>query len=98
MVFPGAGSRAEEHDNHPQDITRRDIQATLARNPLPRPRKMTKGEVVTDTGAVAAIISPWWLPTLHDVSQFAAEWLPILGALWLIVQIGVKVHTAYWRK
>lgn len=54
--------------------------------------------MVTDTGAVAAIASPWWLPTLHDVSQFAAEWLPILGAVWLIVQIGVKVHTAYWRK
>jgi hypothetical protein len=59
---------------------------------------MTRGEMVTDTGAVAAIASPWWLPTLHDVSQFAAEWLPIMGVVWLAVQIGVKIHTAYWRK
>jgi len=59
---------------------------------------MTKGEAVTDTGAVAAIASPWWLPSLHDISQVAAEWLPILGGVWLAVQIVIKIHTTYWRK
>ncbi len=59
---------------------------------------MTNGEMVTDTGAVAAIISPWWLPALHDVSQVAAFFLPILGVIWLAVQIGVKIHTTYWKK
>lgn len=98
VVFPRAKRAPAEHDDHPQDIPSSDVQATVARNLLPRPLKMTNGEVVTDTGAVAAIASPWWLPALHDVSQFAAEWLPILGAVWLVVQIGVKVHTAYWKK
>jgi hypothetical protein len=59
---------------------------------------MTRGEMVTDTGAVAAIASPWWLPTLHDVSQAAAEWLPILGGIWLGVQIVTHIHKHYWRK
>lgn len=59
---------------------------------------MTSGEMVTDTGAVAAIASPWWLPALHDVSQFAAFLLPILGVIWLAVQIGIKIHVTYWKK
>ena len=49
---------------------------------------------MTDTGAVAAIASPWWLPALHDVSQVAALILPILGVVWLSVQIGVKIYQA----
>ena len=53
---------------------------------------MTNGEIVTDTGAIAAIISPWWLPALHGVSEVAALVLPILGVLWLCVQIVVKLH------
>lgn len=53
---------------------------------------------MTDTGAVAAVISPWWLPVVHQVSDVAALTLPILGALWLIVQIAIKVHTTYWKK
>jgi hypothetical protein len=53
---------------------------------------MTNGEIVTDTGAVAAIVSPWWLPALHSVSDVAALVLPILGVLWLCLQIVVKIH------
>lgn len=53
---------------------------------------MTAGEVVTDTGAVAAIASPWWLPVLHDVSQIAALLLPIAGVIWLTVQIVAKIR------
>lgn len=59
---------------------------------------MTSGEVVTDTGAVAAIMSPWWLPAVHQVSDVAALALPILGAVWLVVQIAIKIHTTYWKK
>lgn len=59
---------------------------------------MTSGEIVTDTGAVAAIVSPWWLPFVHEVSQAAAMCLPILGALWLVVQIVEKIHTAYYKR
>jgi hypothetical protein len=48
---------------------------------------MTVGEIVTDTGATAALTSPLWLPSLHSVSEFAALILPILGAVWLVLQI-----------
>jgi hypothetical protein len=59
---------------------------------------MTHGEIVTDTGAVAAIVSPWWLPALHSVSDVAALILPILGVLWLCLQIVVKLHQVKPRK
>ena len=54
--------------------------------------EMTTGEIVTDTGAVAAIASPWWLPALHSVSDVAALVLPILGVLWLCLQIAIKIY------
>lgn len=59
---------------------------------------MTSGEMVTDTGAVAAIASPWWLPVLHHWSEIFAQLLPIAGVIWLAVQIGIKIHTTYFRK
>lgn len=59
---------------------------------------MTHGEIVTDTGAVAAIVSPWWLPALHQVSDVAALLLPIAGVTWLIVQIVVKIMQARRQK
>lgn len=45
---------------------------------------MEKG---TDGVAVAAIASPFWLPSLATVSEVAAHLLPIFGVLWLVVQI-----------
>lgn len=39
------------------------------------------------TAASLAVISPWWIPTVDHVSQVAATWLPILGCLWMIIQI-----------
>ncbi len=59
---------------------------------------MTHGEIVTDTGAVAAIASPWWLPALHQVSDVAALLLPIAGVTWLVVQIVVKIMQARRHK
>lgn len=53
---------------------------------------MTNGEIVTDTGAIVAIVSPWWLPALHQVSDVAALLLPIAGVIWLVVQIVVKIQ------
>jgi hypothetical protein len=59
---------------------------------------MTPGEKVTDFAAGAAVASPWWLPALHDFSQVAGLLLPIAGVIWFAVQIGVKLHTTYWKK
>ncbi len=44
-------------------------------------------ERATNTIAAGAVISPWWMPSLADVSQTAGLLLPILGCAWLIVQI-----------
>lgn len=50
----------------------------------------------TTTGVAAgAVFSPWWLPTLADVSQISAQLLPIIGLLWLLIQI---VHWIVKRK
>lgn len=46
---------------------------------------------VTNTIAAGAAVSPWWLPSLSDVSQAAALLLPILGCGFLIVQIILKL-------
>lgn len=46
---------------------------------------------VTNVAAGGAIVSPWWLPAIAGVSEFAAIILPILGAIWLAVQIWAKV-------
>lgn len=48
-------------------------------------------ETATTAAAGAAIASPFWLPNVHTVSEAAAEILPILGAIWLIVQIVTKI-------
>jgi len=53
------------------------------------------------TGVVAAtaIASPLWLDTVQQVSTFAEWALPILGAVWLVVQIAWKVREMrYARK
>jgi hypothetical protein len=41
--------------------------------------------------AAGAAVSPWWMPSLADISQNAALLLPILGCAWLIVQIITKL-------
>lgn len=42
---------------------------------------------VTDGVAVGMVSSPVWLPGLQQVSEIAALVVPILGAIWLLVQI-----------
>jgi hypothetical protein len=40
----------------------------------------------TNYVAAGAVVSPWWLPSLADVSETAALLLPIVGLLWIVVQ------------
>jgi hypothetical protein len=47
----------------------------------------------TIQGAVAttAALSPWWLPAVHTISDVAAYLLPVMGVVWLGVQIATKL-------
>lgn len=52
---------------------------------------LTVSDHLTTAGAGAAIVSPLWLPPLQVISDTASIILPILGVVWLVVQITVKV-------
>lgn len=45
----------------------------------------------TTAVSVSAVSSPVWLPWLYTASEIAAILAPILGLLWLVVQIWAKV-------
>ena len=49
-------------------------------------------EKITTWVAAGAVVSPAWLPSLQAMSQIAALLLPILGVIWLAVQIYFKVR------
>ena len=46
----------------------------------------------TDAAAVAAITSPMWHHYLSDLSTLAGTAMPILGCIWLGVQIYYKTR------
>jgi hypothetical protein len=46
--------------------------------------------------ATSAATSPWWRDHLHLASTFATEFAPILGVIWLTVQIIHRV--SHWTK
>lgn len=48
-------------------------------------------DTLTTATAGAAVVSPFWLPWLQTVSEMASITLPILGAVWLVVQIAAKI-------
>lgn len=51
----------------------------------------------TTTGVAAAgLVMPAWVPTLETVSGTAAALVPVLSALWLLLQITRFV--ARWRR
>jgi hypothetical protein len=52
---------------------------------------MSKTELVTDVVAAAAVVSPWWLPSLQQIHDGAAWALPIAGLLWLLLQAGILI-------
>ena len=54
-------------------------------------------DTATNIGAGVAVASPVILPWIERVSDVAAIWLPVLGAVWLIVQIVNKL-TNWWDK
>lgn len=54
-------------------------------------------DTLTTATAGAAVASPFWLPSLQTFSEIASIMLPILGALWLLVQIGAKLYEV-WKK
>jgi hypothetical protein len=41
----------------------------------------------TNAVAGAAVVSPWWLPSMTEVSHAATIALPILGCVWLLIQM-----------
>jgi len=50
-------------------------------------------EYATDAVAAAAVTSPMWLEWLREASLIAGLMVPILGAVWLLVQIWHRVST-----
>ncbi len=48
---------------------------------------MSAGTGITNTVAVGAVSSPWWMIYIIHLSDAAAIALPILGAAWLLIQI-----------
>lgn len=50
---------------------------------------------MTNVTAGVALVSPFWLPSLQQVSEIASIALPILGAAWLIVQIVAKLYEVF---
>ena len=48
---------------------------------------MNPTDVVKGAGAVAAIVSPWWLTIIKTVSEGAALILPVMGVIWLVIQM-----------
>lgn len=55
-------------------------------------------ENTTTAAAVAAVASPVWLPWLHTASEVAATIAPILGVVWLVVQIVTKTVEMFRKK
>ena len=50
-------------------------------------------DTTTNIAAAGALVSPFWIPRLSELSTMAAEILPILGAVWLIVQILSRIYS-----
>ena len=51
---------------------------------------MDKISYIVSAGAITSV---GWLPTLEEISSIAALLLPIIGIIWLIVQIIYKIKT-----
>lgn len=52
----------------------------------------------TNAVAATAVSIPVWLPWLQTTSEIAATVAPILGAVWLVVQIWAKIKTTLESK
>lgn len=56
-------------------------------------RVMETGVWPSNVVATAAVASPVWLPSLQTMSETAALALPIVGIVWLLIQIGYFVYS-----
>lgn len=58
-----------------------------------------EGLIVKTTNgvALAGVILPAWLPSLEAASRVAGHLVPILSALWLVVQVA-RFVVNWWRK
>lgn len=61
-------------------------------------RNQHMSDKITDAVAAAAVVSPLWLTSLTTVSQVATVAAPILGCIWLSVQIFTKLYDFYAKK
>ena len=52
----------------------------------------TRLELVTDAVSVGAITTSWWWPAVKHTS---AEILPVLGAMWLIMQMSFFAYRVF---
>ena len=48
--------------------------------------------------AASAVASPVWLPSLQTVSEAAALALPIVGVVWLVIQIGFFLYGKFKKR
>jgi hypothetical protein len=66
-----------------------------AKVPFHAARDVLESQVADKLGfivASSAIASPWLLPTLKSFSEVAALLAPILGCVWMGIQIGAKIY------
>lgn len=49
-------------------------------------------ETANKASAIAAVTSPWWLPPLQTVSEWAALVLPVAGLLWIALQASIAIY------
>ena len=62
------------------------------------PQHVTGTDAANMVVAVGAATSPWWLPLLRESSEIAAMVVPILGVMWLLLQIVLRLHSHFHRK
>lgn len=51
----------------------------------------TTWEKICGVAAAIGVLTPVWHPKLSDISESASQWLPILGVVWLVLQIILKL-------
>ena len=51
----------------------------------------TTWEKICGVIATIGVLTPVWHPRLSDISETASLWLPILGVVWLVLQIILKL-------
>lgn len=59
---------------------------------------MVNNDQIVTAGAIGAVTSPAWLPALYEASHIAGAVAPILGSVWLALQIGIKIYQTFFKK